>query len=710
MKLPALIQLNIPFILIVLVSLIAGLISFWLYKRTNPELNSIPQIVLGSLRAILLLLVLLLIFKPQLTLKYHTPKKKTIAVFIDNSSSMRIRDSLLDRRKQLLKAVNFIRNNHSSGTKIVYRLFSSKVFSMKGDSIPRSTGSTNLYNVMQNIKQLHPDLAVILSDGYYTQGFSPLDIHREMATKIVTIGIGSRLKRPDLFIRNVKLPRLAYQNKKQEIEVQIGSENMNKETRALVQLSRHNKVMATKKIQIHPGEALTSVTLSYTPEKVGLQRIQVKLSVLAHERNKKNNRKILVQNVLKSKIAIAIFCGNLGYETKFLNFLLGQNTDFSVHLYVHDKNGRWFGSQKPFLSEIPDVFIFQNFPTRFTPRSVLKEMSRKIKKDKPGILLYLGQYTSLKQWPELMDILPVNPNSLHPINKHSTNFTPLEKDRKQGVTIFEDQMLDNRFWDKVPPVDQWFLLRNLKKKAKTLIYSQAGSEMNPFLIRYIRFPYRSYVVNGQGLWKWSFFLQDDPDISGGYLRLLNHIIRTLTLRQQIKALVLNTERKVYAEGEPVLVTAHLYDMAYKPIKDGTVLLQAEWQGQRTAIDVSNDSSGTYKGLFTPPQPGTYVIEAMGERRGAQLGKDKLQIEVVPFDKEFLHDDQNVALLKQLAEEHHGRYVSINGLDSLKSMLTMPATTRTIVRIYELWHELWLLIFIVLLVTTEWILRKKYGLI
>ena len=81
----------------------AFVLTFVAYRYTLPPVSSVLRFSLIALRSIALFLLLLLLGEPLLSLVYHRTEKPVLALLIDQSKSMTIRDKGGDRREIALQ-------------------------------------------------------------------------------------------------------------------------------------------------------------------------------------------------------------------------------------------------------------------------------------------------------------------------------------------------------------------------------------------------------------------------------------------------------------------------------------------------------------------------------------------------------------------------------------------------------------------------------
>ncbi len=218
-------------------------------------------------------------------------------------------------------------------------------------------------------------------------------------------------------------------------------------------------------------------------------------------------------------------------------------------------------------------------------------------------------------------------------------------------------------------------------------------------------------MNGYGFWRWHFWLQENNELNNGYRLLLEKFMRWLAIQKKIKRVVLETNQLFGRVGQPLQLTTYLYDNAFKPVTNGNVQIEIDNGYKKIILDAfPADSSGTYSATFIPGKQGLHIFKAMGKIQQRFVGSDVLKMEVLPVEKEWLHNGVNKTYLEQIANDNHGLYVSAGEIDSLRSLFTGKEKIKKEILSVELWQKTVILVLILVLIGLEWIVRKRFGLV
>jgi len=145
---PEILQFNIPFIFILLIVAISAGMGYLLYRKTNPQNSSLVRSTLAVLRTTLLVSIITLLFGPTVFYRYLEQKPKEVALVIDNSASMGLKNESENRIDSTQKTVSLIRELADiKDLKMNEFYFNQTLFVSNNDSLAIPSGLTNFYNL-----------------------------------------------------------------------------------------------------------------------------------------------------------------------------------------------------------------------------------------------------------------------------------------------------------------------------------------------------------------------------------------------------------------------------------------------------------------------------------------------------------------------------------------------------------------------------------
>jgi hypothetical protein len=134
-----------------------------------------------------------------------------------------------------------------------------------------------------------------------------------------------------------------------------------------------------------------------------------------------------------------------------------------------------------------------------------------------------------------------------------------------------------------------------------------------------------------------------------------------------------------------------------------------------------DNPGEFRAAWTAEKPGSYLAEVTAQRGAARGGEksrggsEDLGTDVLPFERidgvaENFRTVQNRELLQKLASETGGRYWKPEDLTRLPNEISYSDAGISVRDIKELWNMPAVFLLLLLLMASEWLLRRKWGVV
>jgi hypothetical protein len=162
------------------------------------------------------------------------------------------------------------------------------------------------------------------------------------------------------------------------------------------------------------------------------------------------------------------------------------------------------------------------------------------------------------------------------------------------------------------------------------------------------------------------------------------------------------------DADRVTLVAELRDKDYRPEKDMTVTAMVS-SGSREAVAVQlrpADRPGVLEGTFSPGESGVFFVESLARREQETMGTARLSFRY-DTPAEYFGTRQNRALLTALGAESGGGYWAADKLDGLVAAIRNSAAGITEINVWPLWDAPALFVLLLLLKSTEWLLRRRW---
>jgi len=167
----------------------------------------------------------------------------------------------------------------------------------------------------------------------------------------------------------------------------------------------------------------------------------------------------------------------------------------------------------------------------------------------------------------------------------------------------------------------------------------------------------------------------------------------------------------FAENEDVIFDAELYNASYEFIT-----------GREISMKIKNDEGKEFNYLFSSTDDmyqlnagklpvGNYSYEAKASSEGNVIS-ERGEFSVSPLQLEIIHTIADHRLLNQFARENNGKMVYPNTMqalvDEIRNKKEIVSVSYENKQLDELINFRWLCALILILLSTEWLLRKRAG--
>ena len=190
-------------------------------------------------------------------------------------------------------------------------------------------------------------------------------------------------------------------------------------------------------------------------------------------------------------------------------------------------------------------------------------------------------------------------------------------------------------------------------------------------------------------------------------------------RQLLRWLVGATPSRVVAsmpnstledDGRTVL-QAEVRDADYLATNDATVkahVIGPDGSAEDVTLAPEPMKNGVYSTEWNAAKPGSYVADLVATRGGQELGRDVLAFERENGVAENFHTEQNRDLLERLASATGGRYYAPDDANSLADEISYSDAGISGREIKDLWDMPAVFITLLILLGSQWLLRRKWG--
>ena len=702
------------------------------------------RLILGSLRFVTLLLLVILVMRPVIRTSPDGAAEAIVPILVDSSRSMGIEDAggarRIDQARTLIE---------SELLPVLGPRFRTEVLAF-GDELtpvqPAALGATarrsDLTAALERVRERYRGrpLAgiVILSDGGDTSpvaGESPLEI----GVPVFPIGVGSPEIGRDREILAVTAAEAVLDDSRIDLAVSAVSHGYERSPIELRLLENGRPVEVRRAVPAADGIPISEV-FHVTPPRGAPTVYTVETPAVPGELVPENNsRSALVQPPARAR-RVLLVQGAPGFEHSFLWRTLtgdrgleidsvvrkGRNEQGSDTFYVQAAGARSAALATGYPGRLEDLFAYDAVVLANLEGSALTgtqlEATKAFVGRRGGGLLVLGAQAFLRQGlsdTPLEELLPLD-LSERGRGVLQASAQPLRGANRVSLTAAGEThpimqlapALDEtrRRWDAVPALASIVPLGGPRPGATVLAVAAGPGGAPRALVAVQRYGEgRSMVFTGEAAWRWRMML---PATDRSYDTFWRQAVRWLAAPAGDPVSV--TAPSGTAPGDVVPLQVLARTPTFEPLGDATVDVRVIGPDGRSASvpaapEGPRDSSGAYRARFQAGDAGVYRVTAEVRRPGAEAVTASAAVLVGGADQEMADPRLNLRVLQRLASRSGGRLVQAGEAENLAAQLraALPASALLVRR--DLWHNAWSFAAIVGLLTSEWVLRRRWGL-
>ena len=713
--------------LLALCVLLAGGITYWSYRTTTPSVSSGRRALMGGLRFLALTLLFFLLFDPILRMLDDQEEPPVLAVLVDNSASMPlIGSTALDTtdtapEDALRDALTPLDDESLDGERAFFR-FSASARQLDAsaplDSLTFGGARTNISAALEAVQSELRDANLqgiaLVSDGQHNAGPNPLRRAERAPVPIHTIVVGDTVQQRDLRVQRVTTNDIGYVDTEQPVEVNIRADGTEGE-RVTVSLRSDGAELDATEITLPDGDGERTADLQFTPEEEGLQRLVAHVTELEGEVTYENNRRPFSIQVLERKRQILLLGGVPSPDFTATRRLLERDEDTEVDAFVPTPGGTFYQGELPDDFSAFDAVVMAGFPSDNLSSSTLERIAGNIEAEENPLFFVLGPDTDLDALQtHFSDLLPAAPEVVREGSMDAA-LTPTSQGTRHP--IFGDVETADEFWSQLPPLrvneSRWAPSPDARVLATPEVRGTILDD--PLLVIRSRAGQRSAAFLGTRAWRWTNLPADLEDAASLWPSVFQNTLEWVATREDDRLVRVEPTEETFGGAEPVTFTGQVYDESLNPVPDATVdVTVTDSDGTEYPHTMEPTGNGRYTlDVGTLPQD-TYTYEVEAERNEAQLGTDQGEFAVEELVREFQDTHADAATMRQIAERSGGQFFTADEsgalfayLDQAESFAPQIVTNE---REIELWDRYPFLILVVALLTAEWTLRKRSGMV
>ena len=669
-------------LLILLSVIISGVVAFYQYLFKADNQNK-TNWLLAFLRFISVFSLLLLLINPVVSRKVIETNKIPLAIVADNSRSI----SELKANAVALKLFEKLNSNSALKEKFEIQSYTFDDTFIAGKSLDFKGNQSNIDDVANYLKQLNKNTlypVVLLTDGNQTIGNDYAYSFQE-STTVFPVVLGDTTATFDLKINQLNANKYAFLKNKFPVEVFL-QYNGNKSVSTTFSIEKNGKRVISQAVNFDKKNKAQSVQILLEAERVGLQKYKAVLSSSVKEKNTYNNSKNFAVEVLDQKKEIAIISDISHPDLGAFKRAIESNAQRKVTIIK--------------TNSISDLKKY-NVLILYQPTASFRKIFEVNKNLKINTFIVTGMATDFNFLNQMQSDLQFK------LTNKKEDFSP------SFVTDFNLFAQNDIQFSQLPPLENPFGKITEKGSLNTLLTAKVnGIEVgNPILTFSEKGNSRNAYLLGENSWKWrmeSFVLNQSYE---KYDLFVDKIIQYLAINSAKKSLLVQHE-SFYNSGETIEIFAQYFNKSYELEENATLSIYLTNKATKTTKNYNfSKANNGYQAIFDGLTPGNYTFQVKETTSNASYNGT---FEVLDFDVEKQFVNPDVSKLQQLANQNNGEIIFPNQIEKLIQKLLQENTylpvEKTIIKNLPLIDFLFLLIIIVVSLSTEWFIRKYNGLL
>ncbi len=723
---------------------VAAIIAVASYTRARLRGAMRDRIILGTMRALVLALLLFVLLDPALLVASAVPQRNVVGVLIDDSRSMQVADVAGRTRAEVARSLLDPDDGplaRALSGKFIVRVFrtggvGSRVADVGDLAFDGST--TRLAPALEGMRQELEGVPlaglVLLSDGADNGSDGTLDETlrslRSRGVSVYTIGVGQRRFDRDIELSRVDAPREVLQGSALVVNVDVAQRGFGGRTVPLV-VEDSGRIVATQNVTLPADGDVTTVRVRIPAATPGARLFTVRIAPQSGEMVAGNNSQTALVAVRAARARILYVEGEPRFEVKFLHMAVDADSNLQLVTLVRTAKDRFFRMSVDDSLELvtgfprtrEELFAYRGIVLGSIEASAFTldqlRMIGDFVSERGGGLLMLGGRKAFAEGgyagTPVADLLPValpaGREGEPAFREVKVALAPAGAIQPATQIAASDSASAAR-WKTMPVVTSVNTIARAKPGATTLLTGSAPDGGDPTVAmayqRYGRGKAIAFPIQDSWLWRMDASV---PVEDATYATFWRQTLRWLVSEVPERSTVATAADRA-GVNEPLPVTAEVLDGAYRGVNGVSAtatVIAPSGARQQIPLGWSGTRDGQYLGTLTPTERGVYGIQVTAQSAADTIVSDTAFVSVIDPTVESFGAEQHAALLKRIAEETDGRYYTPEQAADVANDLVYSEGGNTVVQRLDLWDMPVVFVALLLLAGGEWVYRRARGL-
>lgn len=581
---------------------------------------------------------------------------------------------------------------------------------------------------------------VLLTDGRHNAGESPVQVARVLGGQSIpihTVGFGAVREPPDLALLDVEHPDLVFQKDRvrgtllikdqmpagQAFVAQIGYGD---EILWQKQLTTQDVRLRRVEFDFSVDELVEGLGATFDPEVKHHAlplTLQATLAPLEGETETSNNEMEFRFSAITQSYRILLIDGRSRWETRYLRNVFERDDQWQIDTILvgpateqatlpRGEGPDRFPGDRGALYQYDLIVLGDVSPDVFAENE-LQWLCDFVEIRGGGLVFLDGSrgHLDFAEDDPLAALLPVTrlDTPITTLPSH-LQLTPLGE-KRNALMLAPSEAANEDLWKKLPAPRTLIAVEALPG-TETLVEAVVGERTLPVMVTRTFGAGRVFYSAIDETWRWRYKAADTY-----HQRFWNQLAQWVMPRPYAVSdeyVALDTGPPTYASGDTVDIRVQLRGVDGRPATEATVDAVL-WQEDRivstVTLDPDESGSGVYRGRTGQLAEGRYEVSVRASGFSHEALRARTSFVVQPLESRELELIAcNDELLEEMARSSGGSFLREEQFEELADLLMPLSSGRVIESDTLLWQSYWWFAAIMLLLTIEWLLRKRAGLL
>ncbi|MBI1370365.1 MAG: VWA domain-containing protein [Planctomycetes bacterium] len=585
---------------------------------------------------------------------------------------------------------------------------------------------------------------VIITDGQHNDGPSPIHTAQLLGQRqipLFTIGLGADHPPHDLAIMKVFTPESVSKDDRVRGEVII-ADHMPAGQQFTLRIEEEGQPVWEQKLTTQDG-ALRRIPFDFPIDKFVDAKLkdgdrdvkvlslpmamQVSITPLEGEVRKDNNTAMMHFTATTQDWKMLVIDGRARWETRYIRNLFERDSRWKINEIIAGpgaKNDVIKQGDEPgmFPKDAKSLFAYDLIVLGELRPGMLSEEEmtwlREFVQNRGGGMIILdGQRGHLREYlsSPLGDLIPVNWTSAGESHQGELpqRLAPTELGlQKPALLLASDPAENGELWHALPPPHWVAPVQVTPGAGEVLLEAVIGEKKEPVMVER-RFGAGKVIYLGEDeSWRWRYEVADTYH-ARFWNQLASYTMETpYAVSDQFVSIDAGGTR--YRPGASPDLRVRLRDGDGKPVLHATAEAVLKREGRVIAtvlLDADPNQGGIFRGKAPQLGPGEYEVSVRVTGFPEEQMKAKTSFVVEPAEVgEMATLVCNEDLLKQMSTAGEGEFLREEQADRLPKLLEPLSAGRVVESETALWQSYWWFVPIIGLLSLEWFLRKRTGML